>query len=89
MWWQESWVWFAAALVLAIFEVLLPGYVLLGFAIGAGLVGALLAFGLVGGSLPTMILIFALVALASWLGLRRALGVRRGQVRKIDHDIND
>ena len=34
------WVWMAAALVLAIVEVLLPGFMLLGFAIGAAVVRA-------------------------------------------------
>lgn len=40
------WVWVAAGLVLAILETLLPGFILLGFAIGAVLTGLTVAFGL-------------------------------------------
>lgn len=92
--WGEWWVWGVAAIVLAIGEVILPTFVLLGFAIGAGAVALVL---LVGGplavwfaaSLPVLFLAFAVVSLISWLILRRVLGVRHGQVREIDHDINE
>ena len=33
--WQEWWVWIAAGIVLAILEIVVSGYVLLGFALGA------------------------------------------------------
>ena len=33
--WQEWWVWGVAGVVLAILEVMIPGFILLGFAIGA------------------------------------------------------
>ena len=87
MWWAESWVWFAGALVLGILEVLLPGFILLGFAIGAGLVGGLLLTGVSLG-LPLLLLIFAIVSLASWLILRRMFRLKTGQVKTFDHDIN-
>lgn len=87
MWWAESWVWFAGALVLAILEVLLPGFILLGFAIGAGLVGLVLLTG-VGLGLPSLALIFAIVSLGSWLTLRRMFRLKTGQVKTFDHDIN-
>ena len=88
MLWGAYWVWLAAALVLAILEVLLPGYVLLGFAIGAALIGVGLFLGVLGSSLPSLLVIFGLASLVSWVLLRRWLGVRTGQVRKIDEDIN-
>lgn len=92
--WAAWWVWGAAAVVLAIGEVLLPSFVLLGFALGAAVVAALLLFGgplSVGlaGSLPLLLLVFAIVSLVSWLALRRWVGVYRGQVKSFDHDIND
>ena len=92
--WQEWWVWGAAALVLAIREVLLPSFVLLGFAGGAVVVALLMLIGgpFVGwmvGSLPITLLVFAVASLVCWLILRRALGVQRGQVKTFDHDIND
>ena len=93
MW--TSWIfWMIAALVLAILEVLAPAFIFLGFAIGAAIVGLLL---LVGGpfvaamtaSLPVTILVFAILSLISWLVLRQILGVRKGQVKVWDKDINE
>lgn len=88
MWWAAWWVWGAAAVALAIAETLLPGFVLLGFALGAGVVAGLLALGL-SVSLPGLLLVFAVVSLGSWLVLRRWAGVYRGQVKTFDRDINE
>ena len=92
--WAAWWIWGAAAVVLAIGEVLLPSFVLLGFALGAAVVAALLLFGgplsgWLAASLPLLLLIFAVVSLLCWLALRRWVGVYRGQVKQFDHDIND
>mgnify|MGYP000135361902 CR=1 FL=1 len=90
MW--TSWVfWMIAAVGLAILEVFAPSFIFLGFAIGAALVGLVL---LIGGSaislsLPMTFLVFAVVSLISWIALRQLLGVRRGQVKVWDEDIND
>ena len=90
MW--TSWVfWMIAAVGLAILEVFAPSFIFLGFAIGAALVGLIL---LVGGSaislsLPMTFLVFTVVSLISWIALRQLLGVRRGQVKVWDEDIND
>lgn len=87
--WQEWWVWIVAGIALAVLEVIAPGYILLGFAIGTLAVGILIALGLLGTSLPVMLLLAAVISLVSWVVLRRALGLRKGQ-RKIWHrDIND
>ncbi|HID67881.1 MAG TPA: hypothetical protein EYP31_06415 [Roseibacterium sp.] len=88
--WAQWWVWGVAAVALAVGEVLLPSYVLLGFGIGAGVVALLLLIGVpIGASLPILLLIFAVFSLLAWLGLRRWVGVFRGQVKNFDHDIND
>ncbi|MBF9057611.1 hypothetical protein HKCCSP123_00305 [Rhodobacterales bacterium HKCCSP123] len=92
--WADWWVWGVAGVVLAIGEVLIPGFVLLGFAVGAGVVALLLLIGgplalWLGGSLPVLLLVFAVVSLVSWLALRRWAGVYRGQVKTFDRDIND
>lgn len=89
MLWAEWWLWMIAGAVLAALEVVIPGFILLGFAIGAAVTGALLWLGILGGSLAVLILVFALAALAGWAGLRRWLGVRRGQVKLWDRDINE
>lgn len=89
MLWNLWWVWVVGGLVVAAFEVVLPGYIFLGFAIGAGLTGGLLALGLFAGSLPKLLALFAALSVIAWLLLRRFAGVWRGQVRRWDHDIND
>lgn len=87
------WVWVAAGLALAIFEVVVPGYIFVGFALGAIATGVMIGLGLPGSGwmmaqpLNTL-LVFALLSLACWLILRRVLR-RRGQSRRIDHDINE
>ena len=91
--WGEWWVWGVAAIALAVGEVILPSFVLLGFAIGAGAIAMILLVGgplavWLGGSLPVLLLVFAVVSLVSWLALRRWLGVYKGQVKTFDRDIN-
>ncbi len=88
--WSIWWVWLAAALVLAILEVLVPGFVFLGFALGSLAVGLLLLLGIGATlSLPILLLIFAALSLLVWLVLRRLFALPTGQVKIIDKDIND
>lgn len=87
--WSLWWVWVAGGFALGILEVLMPGYIFLGFAIGAMLTGALVWLGLMGTSLPALLVVFALASLAAWAVLRCAFGVRQGQVKIWDRDIND
>ena len=89
MLWQEWWVWAIAGLVLAMLEVVLPGFILLGFAIGAGVTGLSIWLGILGGSLPVLLLVTAVVALVAWWVLRSALGVRKGQSKIWNKDINE
>ena len=91
MWWSVWWVWMVGALLLAILEVVAPAQIFLGFAIGAAGVGAALVLGIPGlaGSIPAMLLVFAVVSLIAWLVIRRAVGIRKGQVKVFDHDINE
>ncbi|WP_391481003.1 NfeD family protein [Nereida sp. NH-UV-3] len=81
------WAWAAFALVLAILEVLAPGFVLLGFAIGAALVSVLVWLN-VGLSLIWLSLLFAVASLVAWLVLRSLFQLKTGQVRTFDEDIN-
>ncbi len=89
MLWQEWWVWALAGLLLAMLEVVLPGFILLGFAIGAGVTGLSIWLGILGGSLPVLLLVTAVVALVAWWVLRSALGVRKGQTKIWNKDINE
>ena len=89
--WSLWWVWMVGALVLAILEFLAPAQIFLGFAIGAAGVGLALLVGIPGlsGSLPALLLIFAVLSLVAWLALRPLMGVRKGQVKHFEHDINE
>lgn len=87
--WALWWVWAAAALGLAIVEVVLPGFVFLGFAIGAAGTALVLLIPWIAPSLPLLLLIFAVLSLAAWLVLRRVFALPRGQVKRFTDDIND
>jgi membrane protein implicated in regulation of membrane protease activity len=87
--WNIWWVWVVAGFVLGGLEIVVPGYIFLGFAIGAVLTGILVGIGAVGGGPAWLALIFALASLVAWMVLRRTMGVRTGQVKVWDRDIND
>ena len=92
--WQDWWVWGAGAILLGVLETLAPGYLFLGFAVGAAAMAVLLLVGgplgaWLAGSLPATILAFAVLSLLAWVALRKALGVRKGQVKRWDRDINE
>jgi inner membrane protein len=89
MMWAVWWVWIVAGFALGVLEVLVPGFIFLGFSIGAVVTGILVGLGLAPASLPALILIFAVVSLVAWFVLRRTMGVREGQVKVWDKDIND
>ncbi|MCU0905558.1 MAG: hypothetical protein MUE83_17080 [Tabrizicola sp.] len=82
------WAWVILGFALGVLEVLVPGFIFLGFAIGAVVTGILVGLGVPAG-LPALILIFAVVSVVAWLVLRRVVGVREGQVKIWDNDIND
>ena len=86
--WSLWWVWLCAALALGILELLAPGFIFLGFAIGAGIVGLLLLIPIVAG-LPALLTIFAILSLIAWLGLRRLYRAPDGEARIVHDDIND
>ena len=87
--WEQWWVWMSGAVLLATLEVLAPGYVFLGFAIGAFVLGLLILINIPLGGLATMSLVFALLSLAAYLGMRRVFGLKAGSVKIWDRDIND
>ena len=82
------WAWVVLGFALGVLEILAPGYIFLGFAIGAVLTGIVVGIGVPAG-LPALILIFAVASVVAWLVLRRTMGIREGQVKIWDRDIND
>lgn len=89
MFWQEWWVWIVGGIALGVLEIVAPAFILLGFSIGALATGILIAMGFLGQSLPVLILVFAVISLLAWLALRKIFGLRQGQVKIWENDIND
>jgi membrane protein implicated in regulation of membrane protease activity len=92
--WQAWWAWAVAGVVLAIVEVVAPGFYFLGFAAGAAAVALVLLAGgpfaaWLSASLPLLLLAFAVASALAWVVMRRLAGVRRGQTRVWDRDINE
>ena len=87
--WTEWWVWMSGALVLATLEVLIPGYIFLGFAIGAAVMGLLILLGVSASGLALTLVIFAVLSLISYLAMRKYFGLKTGQVKIWETDVND
>jgi membrane protein implicated in regulation of membrane protease activity len=87
--WTIWWVWVVAGVILGVAEIVVPGYVFLGFAIGAGLTGLLVLFGVAPGNVALLALVFAVLSLLCWIGLRQVVGVTKSQVKVWKDDIND
>ena len=83
------WAWVILGFALGVLEVLAPGYIFLGFAVGAVATGVLVGIGFAPSGLTALLLVFALLSVAAWLALRRVVGVRTGQVKIWDRDINE
>ncbi len=88
MMWGVWWVWMVAGFALGVLEVLAPGFIFLGFAIGAVVTGLVVALGITA-SFPLLLLIFAVLSFIAWLILKRAFGRVSGQVKLWDRDVND
>lgn len=86
---QVWWVWIVAGFALGVLEVIVPGFIFLGFAVGAAVTGALIGFGVLTGGPASLLAVFAALSLLAWLVLRRSMGVRDGQVKLWHRDIND
>ncbi len=91
MWWSVWWVWIVGAFLVAFLEVLAPAQIFLGFAVGAALTDIALLIGVPGlaGSMPATLLLFAVLSLVAWIVIRRVVGVRDGQVKVWERDINE
>ena len=87
------WLWLAFGVVIAIMEVAFPFYVFLGFSLSSLTVGLLLWSGLapawMAAEVVNALLVFAVLSAVYWLVLRLTLGVRRGQRREFDRDVNE
>ena len=87
------WIWIAGGIVLVILEVFLPVFWFIGLAIGAIIVGILLAVAgpdsWLGGSPAMILLLFSLFSLIAWGVIRKVVGVRKGQLHVASKDVNE
>jgi membrane protein implicated in regulation of membrane protease activity len=82
------WVWVALALVLALIEVMAPGFIFLGFALGALAISAIVGLGYAS-SVPVLMVLFAGVSLLAWIALRLVFRKQSSGARIITRDVND
>lgn len=89
--WSMWWIWAVAAAGFLTLEVIAPTHIFFGFAIGAAVVSGGLALGVPGlaGSIPVIAITFAIASLLGWIATRQVLGVRAGQLKVWERDINE
>jgi len=83
------WAWLSLALALALLEISLPGFIFLGFAIGAAVMAIIVAILPTAMGAPLALAIFAGLSLIAWIGLRIGFRKQGSDARIITHDIND
>lgn len=82
------WVWVSLALLLGLVEILLPGNIFLGFALGAlAMVPVVLALPAAGVSL--LLAVFAGLSLLAWIVLRVVFRKQSSGARIVERDINE
>lgn len=87
-WWTLWWVWVCAALALGVVELLLPGSIFLGFALGA--LGTALIVALWSpANVALLLALFAVLSLVAWLALRALFKRQSSGARIVTRDINE
>jgi membrane protein implicated in regulation of membrane protease activity len=79
---------------MGILELIVPGYLFLGFSIGAIVMAGLFLMGdPVAGwlpeGLPGLLLVLAVLSVLAWFALRALFRLPKGQVKTFDYDINE
>ena len=82
------WIWICIALALGVLELLAPGFIFLGFAIG-GLVMAGVVAIFPATNVPALLAIFAILSLFSWIVLRLVFRRQSSGARVVTRDINE
>ncbi len=82
------WIWAVVAIGVGALELLAPGYIFLGFAIGA-MAAALVSWAEILTGFPAQLALAAGVSLLVWAALHRLFPRERGAVKRCTGDIND
>ena len=83
------WVWLSAAIALAVLEVLAPGFIFIGFAIGALIMTAVVALFPTAMMAPAALALFTGLSLVAWIVLKQVFKSQSSGARRVNHDIND
>jgi membrane protein implicated in regulation of membrane protease activity len=82
------WVWICIALALGVVELLAPGFIFLGFGLGAlAMAGMVLVAP--GINIPALLALFAVLSLIAWIILRMGFRKQSSGARIVTKDIND
>ena len=87
-WLTLWWVWVCAALALGVVELLLPGSIFLGFALGALAMALVVAFW-APGNVALLLAVFAVLSLVAWMALRVLFKRQSSGARIVARDINE
>ncbi|MFK7834815.1 MAG: NfeD family protein [Sulfitobacter sp.] len=82
------WVWICISLALGVVELLAPGFIFLGFAVGALVMAAVVAVFSIG-NVPALLALFAILSLIAWIALRAAFRKQSSGARIVTRDINE
>lgn len=82
------WIWVCAALALGVVELLLPGSIFLGFALGALAMAVVVALW-APTNVALMLALFAVLSLIAWVALRVLFKRQSSGVRIVTRDINE
>mgnify|MGYP005635226107 CR=1 FL=1 len=83
------WVWLSAAIALAVLEVFAPGFIFIGFAIGALVMTAVVALFPAAMMVPAALALFTGLSLVAWIILKRVFKSQSSGERRVKYDIND
>lgn len=87
--WLNGWLWIIFGLALALAELILPGWVLMGAGLAVLTMGLALLAGIWTGGLPWALVATAILSGLYWFALSRVAGAGRSDKRIWDRDIND
>ncbi len=82
------WVWICIALALGMVELLAPGFIFLGFAVGALIMAAIVALFTLG-NVPALLALFAILSLIAWIALKMVFRKQSSGARIVTRDINE
>ena len=82
------WVWICVALGLGVIELLAPGFIFLGFSIGALIMAGIVALFAISNT-AALLAVFAVLSLVAWILLKAAFRKQSSGARIVTRDINE